>query len=261
MVNYMLGISSGNFWAFLILLWTVVAVFYFRQRGKMGKKLPELRIPAPIKAIDELVALAVEKGRPIHWTLGTTGLKYAFCTANNMAGVSLLGNLAKKSSEVDLHLIATVSQPDVYAVAMEAVASGNVLAGKPDRELDVRYLSPERLAYMAAALDLFDKEKIAVNFMMGYFDFETLVLGEGALAAGAISWGGTDCTGQIPFLITTCDYVCINAECYSAGAILSGNKGLHGALVGQDYSMFIVLGLFALGLLLKLGGITIPFKL
>ncbi|GAH80593.1 unnamed protein product, partial [marine sediment metagenome] len=212
----MLGIVEGKLFAFLLLLWTIIPLLYFRQIGKKGRKLPNLRVPAPITMIDELVGRAVEKNQPIHWTLGTTGLKYAFCTANNMAGFSLLGYLAKKTAEVDCELIATVSQPDVYAVAIEAVTSGNLLAGKTDRVIDVRYLSPDRLAYMASAVELFQRESIAVNFMMGYFDFETLVLGEGALRAGAIGWGGTVCIGQIPFLITTCDYVLMGPECYSA---------------------------------------------
>jgi hypothetical protein len=257
----MLGITEGNFFAFLLLLWTIIPTYYLITRGKAGQKLPELRVPAPVKVIDELVGLAVEKGGPIHWTLGTTGLKYSFCTPNNMAGVSVLGVLAKKSAEVDGHLIATVSQPDVFAVANEAVASGNLLAGNPDREMDVRYLSPERLAYMASAVQLFHSEKVAVNFMMGFFDFETLVLGEGHLSAGAIGWGGTVCTGQIPFLITTCDYVLIGSECYAAGAILSGNEGLKGALVGQDVSTYIGLGLLLLGIIVSLAGVSLPLTI
>lgn len=257
----MLGITEGNFFAFLLLLWTFIPTLYFINRGKSGQKLPELRTPPPVKVIDELVGLAVEKGGPIHWTLGTTGLKYSFCTPNNMAGLSLLGVLAKKAAEVDCHLIATVSQPDVYAVAQEAVASGNLLAGKPEREVDVRYLSPERLAYMASCVELFHEEKVAVNFMMGLFDFETLVLGEGALSAGAIGWGGTVSTGQCAFLITTCDYVLISTECYSAGAILSGNEALKGALVGQDVSTYISIGLLIIGVLASAFGATLPLDI
>jgi hypothetical protein len=253
----MLGIAEGKLFAFLLMLWTIIPLLYYRNLGKKGSKLPELRIPSPVKVVDELVARAVEKDQPIHWTLGTTGLKYAFCTANNMAGVSLLGVLAKKSAEVDAHVIATVSQPDVYAVAYESVTSGNILAGNPDRSVDVRYLSPERLAYMASAVDLFQEENIAVNFMMGYFDFETLVLGEGTLEAGAIGWGGTVVTGQVPFLITTCDYVLIGPECYSAGAILSENDALKGSLIGQDISNYIILGFLLLGTILSTIGIDI----
>jgi hypothetical protein len=253
----MLGIADGKLFAFLLVVWTIIPLVYFRNRGKKGLSLPKLRVPAPVTVIDELLGRAVEKDQPVHWTLGTTGLKYAFCTANNMAGFSLLGVLAKKSAEVDGKLIATVSQPDVYTVAIESVTSGNFLAGNPDRDIDVRYLSPERLAYMASAVDMFQQENIAVNFMMGFFDFETLVLGEGALEAGAIGWGGTVVTGQIPFLITTCDYVLIGPEVYSAGAILSENSALMGSLVGQDISNYIILGLLVLGSLLSTVGLDL----
>jgi len=245
-------IPQGYGFAFVLFIITWAFVLVFQYLGKQGK-VPTLRVPAGVKIIPQLVGRAVEMDRPIHYTSGTTGVGYSFTTATNTAGFSVLGYVAKNAAELGAKLFATCAAPDSYLYESEAIHSGNVLAGKPDYPVDVRYLSPDAFAYQASCISMLKAEKIAVNIMVGYFYTEHLTIGHGAREAGAIGVGGTtnmDVFGLVP----TNDYVLLGPETYAAGALLSGDKELQHSFIGEDAVLYIFLGLVVLGAILATAG-------
>jgi hypothetical protein len=246
-------VAEGKINALAILVLTWALVLYFQYRGKQGKKMPELRIPAAVKVIPQLVGRAIEMDRPIHFTSGTTGLNYTFTTATNAAGWSLLGYVAKTCAELGGKIFATCARPDVYLMESEAIRAGNVLAGKPDYPIDVRYISPDAFAYQAAVIDMLKEEEVAVNIMVGFFYTEHLTIGHGAREAGAIGLGGTtnmDIFGLIP----TNDYYLLGPENYAAGALLSGDEEMKNAFIGQDATIYVLLGILIIGVLAATAG-------
>jgi hypothetical protein len=247
-------IAQGQLFNFVISILTFAAVYFFMKIAERGKKIPSLREPAALSALPELVGRAVETARPIHFTQGFTGLRYTFATATNMAGFSILGRIAELTAQMGAKVYATVCAPDSYLVAAETIHNAYIRAGAFEKQPDVRFLSDNQMAYVSGCNSMMKDEKISANVMVGYFGAETLLLGEGAVAAGAIGFGGTDVYPQIPFLLVTCDYVLIGPEVFSAGAILSKDKVLQGALVGQDVPSYVCLGLLILGAILATFG-------
>jgi hypothetical protein len=91
-----------------------------------------------------------------------------------------------------------------------------------------------------------------VNFFMGFFGGESLILAETGASTGAIQIAGTDQTTQLPFFVVACDYTLIGEELYAASAYISREPLMLGALKGQDYSKFIIFTLLILGTLISL---------
>jgi len=247
-------IAQGQTVPFIVMIATFGFVLFWQWRAKQGKKLPELRIPAGVKVIPQLVGRAVEMDRPVHFCSGDTGLNYAFTTALNAAAWSILSYLAKTCAELGATLYVTTNSPDKYLIESESVHAGNVLAGKPNYPIDVEYLSPDAWAYQAKAVSLMKERKIAVNVMVGFFYIAHMSMGQGGREAGAIGLGGTD-GGDIHGIIPTCDYALLGVENYAAGAILSGDTQLKTALIGQDTMEYVILGITILGIILASLGI------
>ncbi len=127
-------------------------------------------------------------------------------------------------------------------------------AGRPDAfESDsVFFLVENALAYAGAVSGIIVRERPAVNFFMGYFGGESLILAETGASTGAIQIAGTDQTTQLPFFVVACDYTLIGEELYAASAYISREPLMLGALKGQDYSKFIIFTLLILGTLISL---------
>jgi hypothetical protein len=66
--------------------------------------------------------------------------------------------------------------------------------------------------------------------------------------------GGTANTGQIPFLVATCDYVLISEELYAASASVSKNSDVLGSLQGEDYVKIGLAALIIIGYILAVIG-------
>ena len=241
-------IAEGTVFPFIVMILLFAFVIVWQWRSRQGQKVPELRVPAPVKVIPQLIGRAVELNRPVHFSSGDTGLHYTFCTAGNNAGWSVLSYVAKTCAELGAELYATVANADKYLIESEAIRAGNVLAGKPNYPVDVQFLSPDPWAYQAKAVSLMKEKQIAVNIMVGFYYIAHLSLGQGAREAGAIGLGGCD-GGDIHGIIPTNDYVLLGVENYAAGAILSGDKELMASYVGQDTMVYLLVALAIIGIL------------
>jgi hypothetical protein len=224
-------------------------ILWFIRKAKQGIQLYIRRI-AGLEAVDEAVGRATEMGRPLLYVPGTGYIEYI----STVASLNLLGEVAKKTAEYGTSIRVPLRDPIVFTVCREVVKGAYMAAGRPDAfESDsVFFLVENALAYAGAVSGIIVRERPAVNFFMGFFGGESLILAETGASTGAIQIAGTDQTTQLPFFVVACDYTLIGEELYAASAYISREPLMLGALKGQDYSKFIIFTLLIVGTLISL---------
>ena len=223
------------------------AILYFINRAKRGKEL-FIRKIAGLEAVDDAVGRATEMGRKIYYVPGISDMD----NMQTIAGLTILGRVAKVAAEYEARLEVPVSRSMVMVSAREVMKEAYSNAGRPDafNEDLVYYITDDQFGYAAAMDGLFVREKPAAIFFQGQFYAESLILAETGNSVGAIQIAGTAAPAQIPFFITACDYTLIGEELFAASAYLSKDPKLLGSLKGQDVGKFIFLAAILLGVIL-----------
>jgi hypothetical protein len=192
---------------------------------------------AGLDAVEEAVGRATEMGRPILYVPGIMVMDNIM----TVAGVTILGHVARTVAEYDADLEVPTSRSIVMASARAAVQSAYLEAGRPDGYNPDRiyYVSDEQFAYVAATSGMMARRRPAACFYFGCFFAESLILAENGNAIGAIQIAGTAETAQLPFFVAACDYTLIGEEFFAASAYLSGEPDQLGTLLGQDVAKAI----------------------
>lgn len=214
------------------------AIFYFIEKAKSEKGL-FIRKIAGLEAVDDAVGRATEMGRKIIFIPGIMDMD----SMQTIAGVTILGRVAKLAAEYEAKLEVPVSKSLVMVTCREVVKEAYLNAGRPDAYNDdmVYYLTDDQFAYAAALDGLFLRDRPAAVFLQGQFYAESLILAETANSVGAIQIAGTAMPTQLPFFVAACDYTLIGEELFAASAYLSKDPKLLGSLKGQDVGKFIFL--------------------
>jgi len=222
----------------------IIFVNYFLAAARKGKDF-YLRPIAGIAHLDEALGRATEMGRPILYVLGLSSIS----DIATLAGLTILGRVAKKTAEFQTRLLVPCYDPLVLIIAQETVKTAYMDAGRPDafNEDDIFYASGSQFSYAAAVAGLMVRFRTAANFYMGMFFAESLILTETGSMSGSIQIAGTDAVTQIPFFITTCDYTLIGEEIYAASAYLSQDPLQVGSLKAQDWLKAIYMVVIVLG--------------
>ena len=218
-----------------------------------------LRPVAGLKAFDEAVGRATEMGQPVLFVPGIMDMDQI----ETLAGVSILGYVAKMTAQYETPLEVPVSRSLVMAHAREVVKESYISSGRPDLYHDdmIHYLTDDQFAYAAAVDGIMLRERPAACFYQGKFYAESLILAETGNSIGAIQIAGTASPSQLPFFITACDYTLIGEEFFAASAYLSGDTRLIGSIRGQDMGKIIFMATLLWGLLyviLTQSGINMP---
>ncbi len=224
------------------------AILLYTRWARQGKPL-FLRKIAGLQAVEEAVGRATEMGRPVLYVPGIDELDQI----ETIAGVSILGRVAKITAQYDTPLMVPVRYPLVYAAAQEVVEQSYVEMGKADAfDRDaVRYVAGEQFAFTANVNGYMMRERPATNIYMGAFFAESLLLAETGNAAGSIQIAGTAKPEQLPFFIAACDYTLMGEELYAASAYLSHEPLMLGGLKGQDFIKIIIVIMIVLGVILS----------
>ncbi len=244
------GLIAWRKWnAFLLVIFFSGAIIFFTQRAKAGKSLFIRKIPG-LEAIEEAVGRATEMGRTVLFIPGIQELD----EIQTIAGVTILGRIAKITAEYETPLMVPVRYPLVFAGAQETVKQSYAEVGRGDFYHDdmVRYVAGEQFAFAAHVNGWMMREKPAANIYMGGFFAESLLLAESGFASGAIQIAGTAEPAQLPFFIAACDYTLLGEELYAASAYLSHEPLLLGGLKGQDLfkaSLILIIILGVIGVL------------
>jgi hypothetical protein len=224
----------------------------FISLARKGKEL-YIRPIAGLQAVDEAVGRATEMGRSVLYVPGILDMD----DVQTIAGVAILGRVARKTAEYGTPLSVPVSRSVVMSAAQETVKEAYWDMGKPDayRPDMVRYLTDDQFGYAAGVDGIMLRERPATVFFMGAFYAESLILAETGHSIRAIQIAGTAMTSQLPFFVTACDYTLIGEELFAAGAYLTEDPRLLGSLKGQDVAKGLAIVFIFIGVILESFGI------
>lgn len=231
----------------LLAVFSALVLFYIRS-AKKGKEL-FIRKISGLDAVEEGVGRATEMGRPVLFIPGIHELE----EIQTIAGLSILGRVAKITAQYNTPLLVPVRYPLVLAAAQEVIRGAYLDMGKGenyDSEM-ARYVAGEQFAFVAAVYGIMHRDKPATNVYMGAFYAESLLLAEEGHESGAIQIAGTANPEQLPFFIAACDYTLMGEELYAASSYLSREPLLLGSLKGQDWMKVILVICILLGALFE----------
>jgi hypothetical protein len=228
------------------------AILLYTRWAKQGKPLFLRKIPG-LDAVEEAVGRATEMGRPVLFIPGIQELD----EIQTIAGISILGRVARITAQYDTPLMVPVRYPLVLAAGQEVVEQAYAEMGKKDSydKDTVRYVAGEQFAFTATVNGYMMRERPATNIYMGGFFAESLLLAETGNAAGSIQIAGTAQAEQLPFFVAACDYTLMGEELYAASAYLSREPIMTGGLKGQDFIKMVIVLLVILGVVLVTAGV------
>lgn len=251
-------LNFGRTYLFIVALVLTIAIVYYIESAKKGKKLFVRKI-AGLEAVDDAIGRATEMGRPILFIPGINDMD----DVQTLAAITILGKVAQQVAEYDTQIRMPVSRSLVMTAARETIKTAYQTAGRPDAYNDdmVNYVTDEQFGYVAAVDGVMVREKPATIFLLGAFFAESLILAETGNSIGAIQIAGTARPAQLPFFIAACDFTLIGEELFAASAYLSGEPKMLGSLKGQDIGKGIAMAAIFIGVLaLTLGQMfDVPF--
>ncbi|MBU1107578.1 MAG: hypothetical protein KKB51_12985 [Candidatus Riflebacteria bacterium] len=231
----------------VIILTLMGLVSYFTFHAQRGKEMFIRRISG-LSALEDAVGRATEMGRGVLYIPGIMDMD----DIQTIAGVTIMGHVAKKTAEYDTPFFAPMTRSFVMSVAQEIVKQSYLEMGRPDayRPDRINYLTDDQFGYVAGVGGIMMREKPAACFYLGTFYAESLILAETGNAVGAIQIAGTAEPSQIPFFVAACDYTLIGEELFAASAYLSKNPKEVGSLKGQDIVKLLIILVMIVGTLL-----------
>ena len=234
----------------LVVVFSVTILLYTKW-AREGKPLFLRKIPG-LDAVEEAVGRATEMGRPVLFVPGIAELD----EIETIAGISILGRVAKIVAQYETPLVVPVRYPLVLAAGQEVVEQAYIEQGKKDAydKDTVRYVAGEQFAFTANVNGYMMRERPAANIYMGAFFAESLLLAETGNAAGSIQIAGTARPEQLPFFIAACDYTLMGEELYAASAYLSHEPVMTGGLKGQDFIKMLIVIAIIVGVILIWAG-------
>ena len=206
-------------------------LLYNIRMAERGEEFYLRPIPG-LKAVEEAVGRSTEMGKPVLFVPGIMDMDQV----ETVAGVVVLGHVAKMTARYETSLNVPVSRAIVMKAARESCRESYLLEGRPDLFHNdmVHYLTDDQFAYAAGVNGIMLREEPAACLYMGKFYAESLLLAETGNSIGAIQIAGTASPSQIPFFVTACDYTLIGEEFFAASAYLSQEPELIGGVKGQD---------------------------
>ena len=247
-------LRSGVVAQFFVLTSIAIVLIFYAWRTRTGKA-PHIRVPPAVKALPEIVGRCTETNRPIHYTLGKIGLIGGWTPLGpitNQASFTVLEELARLAAKYDAKLIATITASETYLVEHEIIESAYRAAGKPDKPVDVRFLSPYTLSYAMAVMGIMHREHVGANVVIGLLGEETLLFAETGVEVGALQVGGSPSLTIFHFLM--CEYYMFGEDVFAAGAAISNDPVLVSGLAASDTIKVGIIATILLGSILALSG-------
>jgi hypothetical protein len=241
------GIRAGRFPTLIVFVAFSASIMLFIAAARGGRTLTIRRI-AGLNAVDEAIGRSTEMGRKVLFVPGIQSLD----EIQTIAALAILKHIAKETAAYATPMEVANRDPLTFAAAREAVKEAYIEAGRPDlfNEEIVTYITYDQFAFTAALSGKMAREKPAVNFFIGSFYAESLLLAEAGQATGAIQISGTAEVAQLPFFVCATDYTLIGEELYAASAYLSREPVMVGSIKGQDIFKLALIIYIVTGILL-----------
>ena len=245
-------IYSGKIIGFLLSMSFFAGLLYGTKylRNRTIRPIPGL------DAIDEAIGRAVEMGRPVHYCPGG-GQLTDYTAPQTIAAIALIGYVGGQCALRGAKYIVTINVAHTLPAIEEIIRTNYLKQGKVEEYSHeiIRFL-PDQVSLFTYDMDLFEREKIAANILVGAYFWEAIVLAEFGGSVGALQIGGTARQSQLPAFVASCDYLIIGDEMYASAAKVSDNKAQIGSLAGQDITRAIVVVLMIIGFAAALVGIN-----
>lgn len=241
------GVQSGRASTLVVFAVFTLVMLLFIQIARGGRTLFIRRI-AGLNAIDEAIGRSTEMGRKVLYIPGIQSID----EIQTIASLAILKHVALETARYNTPLEVPNRDPLTYASARETVKEAYLEAGRPDlfNEDLVNYVTYDQFAFTAAVSGKMVREKPAVNFFIGSFYAESLLLAEAGQASGAIQISGTAEVAQLPFFVCATDYTLIGEELYAASAYLSREPVMLGSIKGQDVYKGLLIAYLILGIVI-----------
>ena len=248
-----LEVKSGYVFStsFFVLSLIIIGVtIYLTIKGAIR---PKIRRLAAIDAIDEAVGRCAEMGKPLHYCPGISGMSHR----DTIPGLAIAGYVARKCAEMGVRAIFTFRNAGVQPVLFDLVKDAYIAAGKPEdfNPDDIIWLSPRQFAFATGLVGLLSREKPGASLLLGGFAAESLICTEAGFRVGAIQIAGCTNAYQIPYFVTTCDYVLISEELQTASVYITQEPEKLGTIQGIDIARLIIIVLMGVGGILYTLGI------
>lgn len=239
--------EHANWTIRIFFLLTSFFILWKVHQSKKGREL-FIRKISGLDAVDEAIGRATEMGRPIMFNPGWDSLGIQlFCS------LACLSYIAQRAARVETKVLIPIVVPVAYPLCEEYWKDAYAMEGKENLfspEECIRFLSNVQSAYAMGTSGWMEREKVAANFIFGYYGWESLLIAEGGQRAGAMQVACVHSFYQVPFLIVSCDYTVFGEEFYAAGAYFGRDPVLVGSLAGQDLGKILVMALIVIGSIL-----------
>jgi len=214
-------------------------------KTRRGEPIFMRRIPG-LDKIDEAVGRAVEMGRPVFFVPGIGWLT----DPGTLTAMGLLERAATLCARYNTRLLVAVVAPEIVPVMTNIVREAYRAENKLEyyNEDDIRFLPGGQFYFAIAAMGWMRRERISASLLFGAFFAESLMLSETGQQLGAIQIAGTQMPMQIPFLVTTCDYVLIVEEYLAAHAYIVREPVHVASIRMQDLMKVLMMLIIALGI-------------
>lgn len=241
------GVLPGRVSTLVVFGAFTLVMLAFIRVARGGRTLFIRRI-AGLNAIDEAIGRSTEMGRKVLYVPGIQSID----EIQTIASLAILKHVALETARYNTPLEVPNRDPLTYASARETVKEAYLEAGRPDlfNEEIVNYVTYDQFAFTAAVSGKMVREKPAVNFFVGSFYAESLLLAEAGQVSGAIQISGTAEVAQLPFFVCATDYTLIGEELYAASAYLSREPVMLGSIKGQDVYKGLLIAYILLGIVI-----------
>jgi hypothetical protein len=231
----------------LLIILFIGPVLFYISKAKKGATFFLRRIRG-IDEIDAAIGRATEDGRPVCFSMGMTTVSPLFFSC-----LGILNHVAEKIAKLRSSVIVPEKDPEALALIDATLQNAYQNKGRLSQyeSSQVRFLSPDQLAYASGYQGIMHRERPGAAFLFGSFAAESLILAESGQQVGAMQIAGTVSNEQLPFFITSCDYTLLGEEVYAAGAYLSKEPTQLGSIRGQDFAKLCILILIILGVILE----------
>jgi len=254
----MLGIIKDGKVIQLIFVIIIVVLTYVSYTLGKGGKTWEIKTLEALEAMYEGIGRAAEMGKPVLTIPGIGNLS----NAQTIAGLSVVGEVGRRSAEIGVTPLVTASNTQVITVA-EAITRGAFnAAGKPDlyeTGAFVRWYGQDQFSYAVGASGLILAEKPAMVIQLGYFIVDVAVVAETASRVGALQIGGSLMGMELIAMFS--DFILIGEDMFAASAAITKDPIAVSTLAGQDWIRMCVIATLLLGILSSFAGSNFVYNL
>jgi len=249
-------IKTGKVFQLLFLITIAVVAYASAKLSERGRRWA-IRPLEGLEAIYEGIGRSAEMGRPVMVLPGIGGLG----SPHELAGLTVLGEVAQKAAELGIEPLTTASRPEVLVAEEAIIRSSYEAAGKPELYTpgkSVRWFGNDQFSYAMGTAGLIIAEKPQLVCHTGDYLWDVIIVAETGARIGAVQVGGGT---AMPSLALFCDYLLITEELFAASAQISQDERAIATIAGQDWVKLGMLLTIIVGSLLMWAGSDIVYQI